>query len=264
MRHQPPAGSRADHSLQSIHDMAVALGASCSARCRSDHAFAKASPDDPNHLGWPAGAPDGQGGQFRPKDTSSSAFSITDTLFGPHPRMSVDELPPDSPHRPVPLVDDNGDPVIGPDGQPVIRPASLDPARFACAGLAAAPLYQAMLLALKLGDNDAMIATSLALNIEFRHLAIAGNLDAQRVDGAHTITEYRDYSTIGIGIFMAAAGIDRESAIRIQDMFATNFSHYGEPPASGLFKLPQRNIENTDIGYALEQSGRVSCPNDGR
>jgi hypothetical protein len=28
----------------------------------------RASPDDPKHPGWPAGAPDSQGGKFRPKD----------------------------------------------------------------------------------------------------------------------------------------------------------------------------------------------------
>jgi hypothetical protein len=28
----------------------------------------KASPDDPKHPGWPAGAPDSQGGKFRPRD----------------------------------------------------------------------------------------------------------------------------------------------------------------------------------------------------
>jgi hypothetical protein len=31
-------------------------------------AFLKASPDDPNHPGWPAGTPEGRGGQFRPKE----------------------------------------------------------------------------------------------------------------------------------------------------------------------------------------------------
>lgn len=34
----------------------------------------KASPDDPKHPGYPAGAPDGKGGQFMPKDTSSEAL----------------------------------------------------------------------------------------------------------------------------------------------------------------------------------------------
>jgi hypothetical protein len=34
--------------------------------------FKKASPDDPQHRGWPAGAPRGQGGKFRPKDNSGN------------------------------------------------------------------------------------------------------------------------------------------------------------------------------------------------
>ncbi len=35
----------------------------------------KASPDDPEHPGWPAGTPDGLGGKFRPKDDSAAALS---------------------------------------------------------------------------------------------------------------------------------------------------------------------------------------------
>ena len=34
--------------------------------------MAKASPDDPKHPGWPAETPDGKGGQFRPKDGTTS------------------------------------------------------------------------------------------------------------------------------------------------------------------------------------------------
>lgn len=34
----------------------------------------KASPDDPDHPGWPAGTPDGRGGQFMPKDKSPEAL----------------------------------------------------------------------------------------------------------------------------------------------------------------------------------------------
>jgi hypothetical protein len=30
--------------------------------------FEKAAPNDPAHPGWPAGAPDSQGGKFKPKD----------------------------------------------------------------------------------------------------------------------------------------------------------------------------------------------------
>lgn len=34
----------------------------------------KASPDDPEHPGWPAGTPDGRGGKFRPKDGDASGL----------------------------------------------------------------------------------------------------------------------------------------------------------------------------------------------
>jgi hypothetical protein len=33
----------------------------------TENAIGKASPDDPEHPGWPKGTPDGKGGQFRPK-----------------------------------------------------------------------------------------------------------------------------------------------------------------------------------------------------
>lgn len=38
----------------------------------------KASPDDPNHPGWPAGTPGGIGGQFMPKDQSPGAIAATE------------------------------------------------------------------------------------------------------------------------------------------------------------------------------------------
>ncbi len=42
------------------------------ARVRAASALAKASPDDPNHPGWPAKSPDGKGGQFRPKEVGEA------------------------------------------------------------------------------------------------------------------------------------------------------------------------------------------------
>ena len=35
--------------------------------------IAKASPEDPDHPGWPKGAPDGKGGEFRPLDGAGDA-----------------------------------------------------------------------------------------------------------------------------------------------------------------------------------------------
>jgi hypothetical protein len=38
--------------------------------------FRKASPDDPEHPGWPKGTPDGKGGQFRPKNDAEIASEV--------------------------------------------------------------------------------------------------------------------------------------------------------------------------------------------
>ena len=42
-----------------------------------NHYVVKAAADDPEHPGWPAGAPGGIGGQFRPKNGQSSAPPVT-------------------------------------------------------------------------------------------------------------------------------------------------------------------------------------------
>ena len=41
----------------------------------SKTSLVKASPDDPEHPGWPAGTPGGKGGQFRPKDSDGGEAS---------------------------------------------------------------------------------------------------------------------------------------------------------------------------------------------
>jgi len=45
-------------------------------RIKASVALSKASPDDPEHPGWPAGTPGGKGGQFRPKDEDASASAV--------------------------------------------------------------------------------------------------------------------------------------------------------------------------------------------
>ena len=44
-------------------------------RGRHPREIHKASPDDPEHPGWPAGTPGGRGGQFRPKDGSTTTLT---------------------------------------------------------------------------------------------------------------------------------------------------------------------------------------------
>ena len=58
-----------------------------------DDPFDKASPDDPNHPGWPKGSPDGIGGQFRPKDGDAGAA----------PGIGHNKPPPEEPSK-IPAV----------------------------------------------------------------------------------------------------------------------------------------------------------------
>ena len=60
----------------------------------------KAAVDDPKHPGWPAGAPGGKGGQFRPKDSNASADqsdAVVDSSgknapqLGPPPHIPIKE-----------------------------------------------------------------------------------------------------------------------------------------------------------------------------
>ena len=241
--------------LQSVHDMAVALGAFCSSRCREDANMAKASPDDPVHPGWPAGAPDGQGGRFRLKDQPAFADNKP-TTTQEHRHLNSRDLPPDAPQRPVPLTDDHGEPIIGTGGTPLVRPAHLDPQSFVCAGIADRDEALPYLLT----GSSVMVALAISnLYDQFRNFAQDQKWDAQRVDGRYFIDDYRDYATIAIGLYMASMGIPKWACLMIQDRYAKDHSAFTEPPATGYTRLPQRNVDNTDIGYDLVASGRVTC-----
>lgn len=62
-----------EHSLDALTKCATAL---------LEIGLLKASPDDPEHPGYPAGTPDGKGGQFRPK--SESPVDLTEEEGGAH------------------------------------------------------------------------------------------------------------------------------------------------------------------------------------
>ena len=52
--------------------------------------LAKASADDPRHPGWPGGAPDSQGGEFRPKDEATAQSDAPKQVASD--KMSADEV----------------------------------------------------------------------------------------------------------------------------------------------------------------------------
>ena len=51
----------------------------------------KASPDDPQHPGWPAGSPDSKGGEFRPKDGSANITTAALSRMSEAEREAQDE-----------------------------------------------------------------------------------------------------------------------------------------------------------------------------
>lgn len=83
-----------------------------------------------------------------------------------------------------------------------------------------------------------------------------GAWDAQHIGGKQH-REYRDYSTIAIGLYAAAAGISESEILRVQDIYAWMHSRF--PSNTGFDEtythLPKRNVEDTLAGYLLYQSG---------
>jgi len=186
-------GSSKRKIYQAIHDGAIALGATCSSKtCRhnSHHisSIRKASPDDTAHPGWPAGTPDGAGGEFRPK--------------GQGDFLSLDQIPADAKQHPVQLTDDSGKPILDDKGKPILRPAHLDPAAFVRQGLAMREKLEGEKL-LSLNGNYMPFPTLLPDLMRFKQ---GGDWDAQRIDGKN-VREYQDYATIAIGLYAAAANV---------------------------------------------------------
>ena len=84
---QDAEGTRLDAGLSAVvkalnaGDLALAAVATCLLPSpvvppEKVDGLVKASPDDPDHPGWPKDTPDGQGGQFRPKDGAEGPNAI--------------------------------------------------------------------------------------------------------------------------------------------------------------------------------------------
>jgi hypothetical protein len=219
---------------QELHDTAVALGARCD---HEDHRrpawLERAAVDDPVHPGWPAGAPDDEGGEFRPKDDK---------------HLELRDIPADSPKRPVPVVDSNGIPVLDDVGNAILRPADLSPELFVQRGKDFAETWAST-------EGFPQIHISQAI-YEMSLFGQGHELDSQRVNGLF-VREYRDYATIAIGLHDAAAGIPIEDSLKHQNAYARVFSSFKEPMDLVYTSLPVRNVRNTEIGYRLYQTGRV-------
>lgn len=170
---------------------------------------------------------------------------------------------PNDPTPPVPVVDDQGRPVLIPEGpfkgQQMLRPARLDPHFFVSQGTADRSTYDALTNNAVSDMNGGADLAVLSLELmQLYKLKQGGEWDAQRAGGKN-YPEYVDYATVAIGLYAASSGISRDEILRVQDAYAAKLSSY--PPDTVMDKtythLPFRNVANTDLGFQLYQSGGI-------
>jgi hypothetical protein len=79
-----------------------------------------------------------------------------------------------------------------------------------------------------------------------------GYWDFQREGGAFH-PEFIDASTVAIGLYNAAAGVPLSTILTIENNYAASHSNYpaGTIMNSTYTHLPERNVQNTIIGYQL-------------
>ena len=199
-------------------------------------------------------------GASPPIGASAAATAEVGTAAGAA-AANVDRLK--DPTAPVPVVDDQGKPVLIPDGpfkgQQMLRPAGLDPHFFVNQGIADKSRYDALLhTANPYGGNDAGPAWVLREFMQMRKFRQGGEWDAQRVGGRYH-AEYVDYATVAIGLYAASLGMSRDLILRVQALYAMLNSKF-DPEAKRdetYTHLPHRNVANTDLGYQLYQSGQI-------
>jgi hypothetical protein len=76
---------------------------------------------------------------------------------------------------------------------------------------------------------------------------------------SHDDLDYRPYTSIALGIFMAAAGVSREDMLWIADSYASSSSRFGanETMDPNYKHSAQQDIEDNLRGYDLYESGRI-------
>jgi len=205
-----------------------------------------------------------------PSDTNADGTSNPDVQFaqldtgrrtdasgsGGDPISSRD-IPVDDPKHPVPFVDSAGKPVTDNQGNALLRPADLPPEMYVREGLA---IRDQFVGALTQDSGVLLSGATAALGDELLRFGQGGPWDAQRIQG-QVVSDYRDYATIAIGLYMAAAGVPIQFALSLENGYAFLHSNFDpmEPKDEVYTYLPKRNVRNTEIGYELYESGRISA-----
>lgn len=159
------------------------------------------------------------------------------------------------PTAPVLLRDGQERPVIGGNGRPVLRPAGLDPQFFVQQGIQDKKVIEDLLRDGSEGVGPALLGYLTGRLPKFSRWA---SWDAQRVGSVYH-DEYRDYATIAIGLYAAAAGIPKAVTLEVENIIAvTSRFRKDEEFDNEYTHLPSRNRRNTDIGYKLFDSGNLN------
>jgi len=175
---------------------------------------AKAAVDDPVHPGWPKGAPDSEGGRYRPKDQVAAADNPTSGATPkPRPKVSARDIAANNPKHSVPLTDSHGNPITDAQGHPLLRPADMLPEMFVNEGIAFN--FKERFAVAQQNGLEAQLLVMAELAAQLAKFGYGGPWDAQRVQGQF-VDDYRDYATIAIGLYMAAAGVPIDMALQIE------------------------------------------------
>jgi len=177
--------------------------------------------------------------------------------------IGAGEIPADHPKHPVQFLDSSGRPILDDQGKPMLRPDDLTPEKYAQAGAAShlAGYIQAWKSQVDepVTRNESVMA-GLVANIahELEPFLHGGSFDAERFDYSH-VRDYRHYTSIATGVFMAAAGVSREDFLAIADAYAKEFSTFdpGDPRDEVYSHLSKRDVEDNLKGYDLYESGRI-------
>ena len=164
---------------------------------------------------------------------------------------------------PVPFMDDKGQAVTDFKGQPMMRPAGMDPHFFVNQALNDLKVEAGNLVSLPTEDGSwpkkdglaALVYQAAALS----HFRRGGPWDAQRIGGSFH-PEFIDYATVAIGLYCAANGITKEHSLMIQNIVARDSHYKSDKEMDKIYSyLLTRNVHNTEIGYSLYQSGRIAA-----
>ena len=179
--------------------------------------------------------------------------------------IGAGEIPADSPKRPVQFSDSSSRPILDDQGNPMLRPDDLPPEKYAQAGTNShlAEHIDQFKRLVQYDHNEPSEQNKQALGVlaaqisqELLPFTHGGSLDAERF-GYSYVRDYRRYTSIATGVFMAAAGVSREDFLAIADDYASVFSTFHEETDEFYPHLAKQDVKDNLRGYDLYEFGRI-------